>query len=205
MQTELCKLFHQTGIISPHKILIMKKKLFPSIVLVPALLLLISTSCKKESSVAAVEENTLSAKNTSASNEVAQSDLLKSVRQATAKFHSTNQAVMAGYLADDHCVSVPGLGGMGYHWVNPSLVDPVFDPLKPEVVLYATGPGGQLRLVALEYIVINVGQPAPTFDGQAFDVGGTPVPAPHWSLHVWLYEHNPSGMFMPFNPNISCP
>jgi hypothetical protein len=101
--------------------------------------------------------------------------------------------------------SCPHQEGILFH--NLSLVDPVFNPMKPEVVLYATGQGGNLRLVALEYIVINVGQPAPLFGNQPFDVGGSPVPVPvpHWSLHVWLYENNPSGMFRPFNPNISCP
>ena len=182
----------------------MKKKLLGTI-LIPALLVLLFISCQKESSYDTAEETLASAKNTSGSNEISESDLLRAVRQATAKFHSTNQALMAGYIADDHCVSVPGLGGMGYHWVNPSLVDPVFDPLNPEAVLYATGPSGNLRLVALEYIVIDVGQPAPMFGDQPFDVGGAPIPAPHWTLHVWLYEHNPSGMFTPFNPNVSCP
>ena len=183
----------------------MKKKLLFGTVLIPALLMLLSISCKKEGSSEIMEENLSSAsQNGSGSNEVSESDLLRSIRSATAKFHSTNQAIMSGYESDDHCVSVPGLGGMGYHWVNPSLVDPVFDPLKPEALLYATGPGGQLRLIALEYIVINIGQPAPMFGDQSFDVGGTPIPAPHWSLHVWLYEYNPSGMFAPFNPNVSC-
>ena len=179
----------------------MKKNLL----LGPALLLLLFTSCQKEARHELVEENVSSAsKNVSASTEASQSDLLKSVRQATAKFHSTTQAIASGHEPDHHCVSVPGLGGMGFHWVNPSLVDPVFDPLKPEVVLYAPGPGSQLRLVALEYIVINVGQPRPSFGDQLFDIGGTPVPVPHWSLHVWLYENNTSGMFAPFNPNVSC-
>ncbi|HEY0732919.1 MAG TPA: hypothetical protein VGD33_10910, partial [Chitinophagaceae bacterium] len=72
-------------------------------------------------------------------------------------------------------------------------------------MLYASAGNGKLRLVAVEYIVINVGQPAPMFGTQPFMVGGTPVPAPHWSLHVWLYENKPAGMFVPFNPNISCP
>jgi hypothetical protein len=79
----------------------------------------------------------------------------------------------------------------------------VFQPLRPEVVLYARDQG-RLRLVALEYIVIDVGQPAPTFDGHPFDVGGTPVPVPHWSLHVWVHKDNPSGTFAPFNPTVSC-
>jgi hypothetical protein len=132
------------------------------------------------------------------------SGLAKELRQSTSRFNSTVQAAKAGYVADDHCVEAPALGGMGYHWANFDLVDPVFDPLNPEVVLYAPAKNGKLELVAVEYIVINVGQPAPTFDGQPFDVGGTPVPVPHWSLHVWLHKENPNGLFTPFNPAVSC-
>lgn len=181
----------------------MKRNQLHGTLFAAVLLLLICASCKKEirNENETVEELASSA---SVNSMAAENDLLQSVKNATSKFHSTTQAVNAGYVPDDHCVSVPGLGGMGYHWANPSLVDPVMDPLKPEVVLYAKGPGGNLRLVALEYIVINVGQPRPSFDGHLFDVGGTPVPVPHWSLHVWLYQTNPSGMFVPFNPNVSC-
>lgn len=130
--------------------------------------------------------------------------LLKQVHAATARFHSTRQAANAGYAEDLFCVESPA-GGMGHHWVNMSLVDPVFDPRNPEVMLYAPDKNGKMKLVAVEYIVINATQPAPTFDGQAFDVGGTPVPVAHWSLHVWLGEPNPSGTFAPWNPNINCP
>ena len=183
----------------------MKKHLLSGIFF-SAVLLVLVISCKKESKYNNAEENSSAAsKNTVASERRPESELLRSVRAATSRFHSTTQAIMAGHVPDDHCVSVPGLGGMGYHWANRSLIDPVFDPLKPEVVLYATGPDGELRLVALEYVVINVGQPRPSFGDQLFDIGGAPVPAPHWTLHVWLYENNPSGMFRPFNPNISCP
>lgn len=130
--------------------------------------------------------------------------LLQQVKAATARYHSPVQATRAGYEEASHCVVSPA-GGMGFHWVNQALVDPVFDPLKPEAVLYEPGRNGQLELVAVEYIVIDVGQPAPTFDGHPFDVGGTPVPVPHWSLHVWLHKDNPNGVFTPFNPDVSCP
>jgi hypothetical protein len=126
--------------------------------------------------------------------------LMKAVRGATARYNSTTQAIAAGYVPTDHCVPE-----MGYHWVNESLVDPVFDPMQPEVVIYAHDEGGRLRLVAVEYIVIDVGQPQPDFAGRAFDVGGTPVPVPHWSQHVWLYEANPDGGLTAFNPAIACP
>jgi hypothetical protein len=183
----------------------MKKNLSFDAFLMPVILLLLFTSCQKQVSSETVEENVSSAVKNVTLSEASQSDLISAVRDATSRFHSTIQAIKAGYEADEHCVSVPGLGGMGYHWANFSLVDPVFDPLKPEAVLYATGPGGKLKLVALEYIVINVGQPRPMFGDHPFDIGGTPVPVSHWSQHVWLYENNPSGMFAPFNPNVTCP
>jgi hypothetical protein len=188
----------------------MKKNPFFGTLLVPVLVMLLSASCTKEARNGTAEEDLLATSlNDPATIDAAakklKTDLLKSVRNATSRFHSTTQAIKAGHLPDNHCVSVPGLGGMGYHWVNPNLVDDVFDPLKPEAILYAPGPGGNLRLVGLEYIVIKAGQSWPAFGDQPFDDGGTPIEAPHWSLHVWLYEDNPSGLFKPFNPNVSCP
>lgn len=170
-----------------------------------ALPLFLATACQKDMRNKTPEANSSSISATNASSAKLETPLLKSVRSSTSRFHSTTQAIKAGYEADDHCVSVPGLGGMGYHWANQQLVDPTFEPLKPEAILYASGPGGKLQLVAVEYIVIDVGQPRPAFGDQLFDIGGTPVPVPHWSLHVWLHKENPSGMFMPFNPNVTCP
>jgi hypothetical protein len=132
--------------------------------------------------------------------------LLKKVHGVAARFHSTKQAENAGYTEDAFCVESPA-GGMGHHWVKMSLVDPVFDPLNPEVLLYAPDKHGKMKLVAVEYIVLNTGQTAPTFDGQAFDVGGSPPlgSTRHWTLHAWIGEPNPSGTFAPFNPNVNCP
>lgn len=184
----------------------MKKISLITLFILPFMVLIFS-SCKKQNDV---NEERVSVKNdlqTFAAPNItsnANSELLKSVRAATAKYHSVKQAISAGYLPTSQCVSVPGMGGMGYHYANPNLVDPVFDPLKPEAVLYAPGEGGKLKLVAVEYIVINTGQAAPVFGSQPFMVGGTPVPVPHWSLHVWLYEENPNGIFIPFNPHVSC-
>lgn len=138
----------------------------------------------------------------------ADEDLLATVRQETATFSSTEQAIQAGYDPDDHCVAHPQLGGMGHHWVNQALIDPGFDPMRPEALLYAPQQGGNFRLVGVEYIVIDTGQDQPHFDGHPFDVGGVPplmdAGVPHWSLHLWVHEDNPNGLFAPFNPNVSC-
>ena len=129
------------------------------------------------------------------------SDLANQVRSATVRFHSQTQAARAGYELASPCIANPSAGGMGFHWVNGPLVDPVFDALHPEAVLYDTDG----ELVAVEYIVINVGQPAPTFDGEPFNVGGAPIQVAHWTLHVWLYRPNSNGLFNPWNPAITCP
>jgi len=131
----------------------------------------------------------------------ARSDLLKDVRRVTARFHSIDLAIAAGYQPTDHCVASPA-GGMGFHYANQ--VDDQFDPLNPEVLLYEPQPNGRPKLVAVEYVVLDVGQERPSFDGYPFDIRGTPIPAPHWSLHVWLYKDNPNGIFTPFNPDVSC-
>lgn len=152
------------------------------------------------------------AASTSASSNAAMSGksgaMLMTAKASTSRFNSTVQATRAGHVADPHCVAHPLLGGMGHHWVNQSLVDPMFDPARPEAVLYAPGNGKQMKLVAVEYIVIDVGQPRPEFDGHPFDIGGVPplmaAGVPHWSLHVWLHEANPNGLYTPFNPNVSC-
>jgi hypothetical protein len=138
----------------------------------------------------------------------AEPSLLDAVRKETSRFQSTSVAITAGYQADDHCAAHPQMGGMGFHWVNGDLVDPVFDPMKPEALLYAPTAGGGRELIGVEYIVIDVGQPRPDFDGHALDVGGVPplmaAGVAHWSLHVWAHRDNPAGMFAPFNPNVSC-
>ena len=187
----------------------MKMNFFSSSFLLASMLFL-ATSCKKEVRSETADENLSSQKLTAASSNIAakksaDEDLLKAVRNATSRFHSTTQAINAGYIADEHCVSVPGLGGMGYHWANPLLVDGQFDPLTPEAVLYERDSNGNLHLVALEYIVLNQGQARPMFGSQPFDINGVPGLPPHWSLHVWLYKDNPAGMFKPFNPTVSCP
>jgi hypothetical protein len=136
-----------------------------------------------------------------------QSDL-GAVRAATAQFHRAEVALAAGYLQPglDECVELPGVGGMGYHFVNPGLLfDADLDPLYPEALVYAPGPQGQMRLVAVEYIV-----PAPFWDanqGLPSVLGQDLLYNPHldaYALHVWVWKHNPAGMFEDWNPTVSC-
>jgi hypothetical protein len=173
------------------------------------LLLLSLAACEETTSMVEPPPGEASFARATPSQGSSQRDWLEALKAVTARYHSTTQAQAAGYVREDICVADSQLGGMGYHWANPSLVDPIFDPLEPEVVLYERKANGGFRLVALEYVVIDVGQPTPEFAGHPFDVGGVPpltaAGVEHWSLHVWLYEENPHGVHAPFNPRVSCP
>jgi hypothetical protein len=133
---------------------------------------------------------------------------------ATAKFHSVNTARKAGYEPVGPCVQTPA-GALGIPYGNFALLnDGTVDPRKPEALLYEPRADGGLRLVGVEYILIDRDKdPAtdddrPTLFGQAFDgptaepQAGLPV---HYDLEVWLWRHNADGLFATFNRNVHCP
>ena len=152
---------------------------------------------------------------------------LAQVRQATAEYHDVSQALADGYVSMGSCVEAPGLGGMGFHYVNPGYAsDLAVDALAPEVLVYAPS-GSGLRLVAVEYFVAALANtesgPAPWFEstppplgffnsapsvlGQTFDgpMPGHDSAMPwHYDLHAWIWQANPSGVFQSFNPKVSC-
>ena len=136
---------------------------------------------------------------------------LQQVKAATARFHSLEQARRAGYLAPPPgaCVASP-LGGMGYHFENPTLMrDSVLDPRRPEILLYERRENGRFRLVGVEYYMeADRVAAAPVLFGQTFQ-GPMPAHHPgmetHYDLHAWLWKPNPSGMFAEWNPSVSCP
>ena len=144
---------------------------------------------------------------------------LSALRAATAKFHSIATAEQSGYAlltdaAGIACIDMPGMGGMGVHWANGTLVgDPAIHPNQPEALVYAPGPDGTLTLAAVEYVVIKSAWDAthkfpPKLFGHVFNL--TPdgnrfgLPA-FYSLHVWVFKHNSSGQFSPWNPAVTCP
>ena len=103
------------------------------------------------------------------------------------------------------CVSHPELGGMGHHYVNLALMDGELDPAAPEVLVYEPMRNGRLRLVAVEYVVPFGVAPengsAPELFGRAFHPSAG---AGGWALHVWVWRHNPAGLFADFNPDVTC-
>lgn len=146
-------------------------------------------------------------------------------------FKDVNYALSQGYVRGSDCESHPTLGSMGFHYANPRLLGftgPVngrmngtgtyTDPNPPGILLYAPDGHGGLELVGIELLVFAEAwhkehkQP-PKFNGREFnymaDNPDTPQDEahnfmPHYDLHIWLFEHNPAGLYAQWNPALSC-
>lgn len=131
---------------------------------------------------------------------------LAAVRAATAKYHSVETAIEAGYtLLDAPCFESAD-GGMGIHYTNGgpdgSLFDNDVQATQPDSLVYEVTDHG-LRLVAVEYIAAGAGADSLTVLGQPLhNLSGTPLHI----LHAWIWKHNPDGMFADYNPQVGpCP
>jgi hypothetical protein len=123
------------------------------------------------------------------------------------------------------------LGAMGIHYFRPDLLQITAgeprvagmgthtDFTQPGVLIYEPQADGSLELVAIENVVFEAGWQAagntapPSFMGNEYvHMADDPATAPdeahgfenHYELHVWIPRENPSGMFSPFNPAVSC-
>jgi hypothetical protein len=144
---------------------------------------------------------------------VKQGGLVETAKAATRHFRDVNVAIAEGYGEFLGCVSGPGTGAMGVHYANGALVgDGVLDADRPAVLVYEPRPFGGLGLVAVEYLVLAdlwhaEHETPPVLEGQVFHYTGSPnrygLPA-FYALHVWVWKHNPSGMFADWNPNVTC-
>jgi hypothetical protein len=136
------------------------------------------------------------------------------IREATRQFRDVDTAIAAGYVPTDSCAELPGVGTMGYHFLNPALAgDAKVDPTTPEILVYNKTSNGRYRLDAVEYFVADADQdPAtdadrPTLMGHRFDgpmEGHEPGMPIHYDLHAWVYHSNPAGELSAWNPTINC-
>lgn len=135
---------------------------------------------------------------------------LADLRRATAHLHRFENAAPGGWdVQVTGCMEHPTEGGMGYHFGNfEYYLDGEADPAEPEVLLYEPAPNGKLRLVAVEYAVpffAWAGDPDVDDPPQLFGRDMKRVDAQdEWQLHVWIWKHNPSGIFEDWNPDVSC-
>jgi len=123
-------------------------------------------------------------------------------------------------------------GAMGIHYFRPDLLGITAPPsprvngvgthtdfLKPSILIYEPQADGSMELVAVENLVFAAAWKAaghaepPTFHGVPYDAmiddPTTPLDEahmfePHFDRHVWIYRHNPNGVFTPLNPAVSC-
>jgi hypothetical protein len=139
---------------------------------------------------------------------VAENRDLATLHAATARFHRYEVAKDANYtfLFMNMCMvdeSPAKAGGMGYHYVNTDLLDGKVEVDKPEALLYEPEANGQLRLVAVEYVIPKAAWTADTLPrlfGQQLKLNAFDL----YALHVWAWENNPSGIYASWNPRVTC-
>lgn len=139
------------------------------------------------------------------SSDVMSDAAMAALRLATARYHRLDAAIHDGFVLLHPCEERPGAGPAGILYVHfDRLLDGVIDPEKPDALLYEPTRNGRERLVAAEfaipYAMWNDADP-PEFLGASFQREDE---FEVWALHVWLWRHNPNGVFAESNPNISC-
>lgn len=145
---------------------------------------------------------------------------IERAREGTRPYLNVSAALAAGFAPAGPCVAAPGMGAMGFHYVNFARMGAAPNEAQPQALLYVPE-GGTLRLAGVEYIaaVIQDGrpytgttppanpQPAPRLFDRAFD-GPSPPRGPgapwQYELHAWIWWQNPTSLFAPFNPTLSC-
>lgn len=197
-----------SGVWRPRRqILALSKKNNPSLLFSAILLIVfLTTGCKKESKEATPQEEVQGQSSQSfnagsngfgnysglAPETVAQ---LQQAKIATAKYNDFDNAINDGYV--DINVIVPE---MGHHYLKMANLDANFEADKPEILVYNKEENGRMKLLAVEYAVpISLSPNAPqgfagTDDHWAVYQGTL------WTLHAWVWEFNPSGVFNPTNP-----
>ena len=130
-------------------------------------------------------------------------DVMK-VREATAKFKTTEAAEAAGYKRVTDCVEYKPHGAMGYHYQNNALLDTTLDLEHPEVLVYEKMADGTFQLNGVEFLVpISAWKSPepPRIMGQALTKADS---IGFWFLHVWTWKASPTGLFAPWNPDVKC-
>lgn len=146
-------------------------------------------------------------------------------------YRSVAHARSQGYVQGSGCESHPTLGTMGFHYVRPDLLGltaPVNGRVNgtgtytganpPAILLYVPDGQGGLKLAGIEFLVFAAAWDAanshpPMYRGRLYnymvDNPNTPHDEahgfmPHYDLHVWLFDHNPGGLYTQWNPSLSC-
>lgn len=138
-------------------------------------------------------------------------DQLLELRAVLAFYEDVNVAHAAGYEQFGDCMS-GAQGAQGIHFTNGNLIaSPALDPLRPEVLMYEPRRDGRLRLIGAEFLVFQAAwhdaghRAPPVLLGREFTLNTTLLDEPFYALHVWVWQHNPLGLFANWNPLVTCP
>lgn len=144
-----------------------------------------------------------------------QTPLIDKVHNATARYVDLNVALTEGFVAATPCVSGPDTGAMGVHFVLPSRIGAgVLNAEQPEALIYEPMANGAMRLVGVEFIVLesvwaakNPAGSVPALDGNLLNYIAAPnrygLPA-FYEIHVWAWESNPKGSYADWNTHVTC-
>jgi hypothetical protein len=140
--------------------------------------------------------------------------LIDEVRNATAQYTEISAALADNFVAATPCVSGPDAGAMGVHFIRMDRVTKlVLDAQRPQALIYEPMAGGAMRLVGVEFIVLDANWSAahpgtvPALRGDLLNYVAAPnrygLPA-FWEIHVWAWEQNPKGSYADWNTRVTC-
>jgi hypothetical protein len=130
---------------------------------------------------------------------------LATLRRVTARYHDLDAALDDGFILLHGCEVRPGEGAVGVLYIHlDRYLDGVLDPSSPDGLLYAPKANGQLQLAGVELALpaamwTEAGPPA--FHGTPFQLEEEFAA---YGLHMWVWRHNPNGMFAQAHPGIAC-
>jgi hypothetical protein len=151
-------------------------------------------------------------------NQSRRNDLVKKVKQATARYQYVGNAEADGFQLLFGCVSDDDSGAMGLHYVKlerymtaPNVFDAEIKAEEPEILLYEPTPWGP-KLTGADYLVDaatwnKTHSQAPELNGQIFHFFDAPnrfgLPA-FYTLHVWAWKDSPTGTFVNWHKEVRC-
>ncbi len=140
--------------------------------------------------------------------------LIDTVRHTTEQYLEISTALADQFVAATPCVSGPDAGAMGVHFIRLDRLNKlVLDAKQPQALIYEPMADGNMRLVGVEFIVLDANWSAahpgtvPALEGNLLNYVGAPnrygLPA-FWEMHVWAWEQNPKGSYADWNTHVTC-
>lgn len=135
----------------------------------------------------------------------AENQALATLRRVTARYHRLEAALADDFILLHECEFRPGEGAVGALYVHlDRFLDGTLDPARPDGLLYADRADGSPRLAGVELALPMAMWSAP----EPPEFLGVPLQAEEefgaFGLHIWLWMHNPDGLFAQAHPGIAC-